>query len=109
MEKECLAILLRGSSPIIICPARSLDGFRLPTDWKKAMADGRLLILSCFPTGPRRPTADTADIRNQFVATLATEIIVIHATPGGRLATLLGKLENANVSPVGIIKNEFSP
>lgn len=92
VEKECLRILLRGSQPIIICPARSLPQ-RVPPDWKTPLADGRLLLLSCFPSGPRRPTAETAYRRNEFVATLATEITVVHATPNGRLATLLRRLE----------------
>jgi predicted Rossmann fold nucleotide-binding protein DprA/Smf involved in DNA uptake len=34
VEKECLRILLRGSQPVIICPARSLEKMRLPADWK---------------------------------------------------------------------------
>ena len=39
VEKECLRILLRGSQPIIICPARSLPK-RVPAEWKKPLADG---------------------------------------------------------------------
>ena len=91
VEKECLRILLRGSQPIIICPARSLPQ-RVPPDWKTPLADGRLLLLSCFPSGPRRPTAETAYRRNAFVASLAAEITVLHATPGGRLERLLRQL-----------------
>jgi predicted Rossmann fold nucleotide-binding protein DprA/Smf involved in DNA uptake len=71
VEKKCLRILLRDSQPIIICPARSLPQ-RTPPDWKTPLADGRLLLLSCFPSGPRRATADTAARRNEFVAALAT-------------------------------------
>lgn len=33
VEKECLQILLRGSQPINICPARSFPQ-RVPPDWK---------------------------------------------------------------------------
>jgi predicted Rossmann fold nucleotide-binding protein DprA/Smf involved in DNA uptake len=29
MEKECLALLLRGKQPVILCPARCVDGMRL--------------------------------------------------------------------------------
>jgi len=29
IERECLAILLRGKQPIIICPARSIKGMRM--------------------------------------------------------------------------------
>ena len=92
VEKECLAILLRGASPIVICPARSLEGFRVPADWKEPMGSGRLMVLSCFPNGPRRATTDTAHRRNEFVAALATEFLVLHATPGGRLESLARRL-----------------
>src|SRR5207247_11357596 len=47
VEKECLQILLRGSQPIIICPARALPQ-RLPPEWKTPLAYGRLLRLSAF-------------------------------------------------------------
>jgi len=30
IEKECLGILLRGKQPIIICPARAIEGMRMP-------------------------------------------------------------------------------
>src|SRR5580698_11441850 len=39
VERECLRILLRGSQPVIICPARSLEKMRLPADWQKTLAD----------------------------------------------------------------------
>jgi hypothetical protein len=28
MEQECLRILLRGTQPVVVCPARSLSGMR---------------------------------------------------------------------------------
>ena len=34
VEKECLQILLRGTQPIIVCPARVLPQ-RVPLDWKR--------------------------------------------------------------------------
>ncbi len=88
MEKECLRILLRGRQPIIICPARSLDGMRLPVDWKKPLAGGRLLLLSPFPARHRRSTADLATRRNLLVAALADEVYFAHAAPGGKLESL---------------------
>jgi hypothetical protein len=92
VEKECLAILLRGKSPVVICPARTLEGFRVPPEWKGPLDEGRLLILSCFGDKPRL-TAEIAARRNEFVASLASEILVLHATPGGRLARLIENLE----------------
>jgi predicted Rossmann fold nucleotide-binding protein DprA/Smf involved in DNA uptake len=98
VEKECLAILMRGKSPMVICPARSLERFRVPTEWKQSLAEGRLLIVSPFRASEHRATAELAERRNEFVASLATEIIVLHATPGGRLAKLLAALEAAGRS-----------
>ncbi len=88
VEKECLRILLRGEPPIIICPARGLPK-RIPPDWKRPLADGRLLILSIFPQTESRITADHAARRNELVAALADQVFVAYATPGGRLETSL--------------------
>jgi len=91
VEKECLQILLRGSQPIIICPARKLLQ-RVPPDWKKPLAAGRLLILSCFNDGASRTTAELAARRNEFVAALADEVWFVHITPGGEIQRLAHKI-----------------
>jgi predicted Rossmann fold nucleotide-binding protein DprA/Smf involved in DNA uptake len=98
VEKECLGILLRGSSPIIACPARSLDRFRVPSGWKPAIDAGRLLLVSPFAPGTMRMTADLARRRNEFVAALALEILILHATPRGRLESFLSHLEQSGRS-----------
>ncbi len=95
VEKECLAILLRGKSPIVICPARSLAKLRLPSTWKAALASGQLLLLSPFPNHHHRATTENADRRNQLVAALAAEIIAPHVNPGGRLDKLTSALKAA--------------
>jgi predicted Rossmann fold nucleotide-binding protein DprA/Smf involved in DNA uptake len=87
VEKECLRILLRGPQPIIICPARALPK-RLPSDWKKPLTDGRLLILSCFKPTVRRATTALAARRNELVAALADEVWFAHITPGGQIERL---------------------
>ena len=58
---------------------------RLPTNWRSAIDAGRLLILSPFEKRPRRPTVESARQRNELVAALADEILIIHATPGGQI------------------------
>jgi predicted Rossmann fold nucleotide-binding protein DprA/Smf involved in DNA uptake len=87
VEKECLQILLRGSQPIIICPARALPR-QVPPEWKKPLAAGRLLILSAFAARENRVTAALAIRRNEFVAALADEVFIVHATAGGHLDSL---------------------
>lgn len=91
VEKECLQILLRGTQPIIVCPARALPQ-RVTPDWKKALAAGHLLILSAFLATANRITAELATRRNEFVAALADEVFIAHATVGGHLETLTRRL-----------------
>lgn len=58
VEKECLRIFLRGPQHIVICPARGLDPFRLPTEWQQKFKRGELLIISPFDSSIRRPTKE---------------------------------------------------
>jgi predicted Rossmann fold nucleotide-binding protein DprA/Smf involved in DNA uptake len=92
VEKECLRLLLRGSQPIIICPARSLENFRIPAEWKEPLARGRLLLLSCFAAAHRRVTAELAVRRNEFVAALADQVWFAHIAPGGKMERLADKV-----------------
>lgn len=91
IEKDCLELLLRGTQPVIICPARSIQGMRLPVEWKKAVAGGRLLLLSPFEGHFRRPTAALAEKRNEFVASIADNVLFAYAHPGGKLEALARK------------------
>jgi predicted Rossmann fold nucleotide-binding protein DprA/Smf involved in DNA uptake len=88
VERECLNILLRGAGPIIICPARSLKGMRVPNELKAAMDQGRMLYLSPFEDRQRRATAQMAAYRNLFVAALANSVFVAHAHPGSKTEEL---------------------
>ena len=80
VEKECLRVLLRGSQPIILCPARSIENMRPNSAWKGALIEGRLLLLSTFDSKHRRSTAALASQRNEFVAALADKICIAHAS-----------------------------
>lgn len=84
MEKECLTLLLRGTQPVIVCPARSIERMRVPTAWKVPLEENRLLILSPFAVKQRRVTADLSEKRNAFVAALADKIFVAHAAFGSK-------------------------
>ena len=85
IEKEALTIALRGEQKILIALARGLDGMRIPKEYRKPLEEGRLLLASIFPGKVKRPSAETAERRNHFVAGLAERILVVHAAPGGRL------------------------
>lgn len=95
MERECLDILLRGSQPVILCPARSLRNLRMGKAARKALAEGRLLVLTVFDDEVRRSTASGAILRNDLVAALAGVVLVPHAAKNGKTwTTVLRALEN---------------
>lgn len=95
MERECLAILLRGHQPIVICPARYIDGMVVPREWTRAYEEHRLLVVSAFGPKDRRITRVQADKRNQLVAALGKALIVPHAAPNSRTLALCKELLNA--------------
>jgi predicted Rossmann fold nucleotide-binding protein DprA/Smf involved in DNA uptake len=87
VEKECLDILLRGSQPIIVCPARTLPQ-RVPPEWRMPLTEGRMLVLSAFEATKSRKTEELATRRNEIVAALADELWFAHITPGGKMEKL---------------------
>jgi predicted Rossmann fold nucleotide-binding protein DprA/Smf involved in DNA uptake len=88
VEKECLKILLRGKQSIIICPARSLEGMRIPREWRNDIKAGRILLLSPFDPSKRRLTTVLSEQRNLIVAALADEVYFAHITLNGRISQL---------------------
>jgi predicted Rossmann fold nucleotide-binding protein DprA/Smf involved in DNA uptake len=92
MEKECLDLLLRGTQPVVICPARNIERMRLPTAWRTPIAEGHLLILSPFSVPHRRPTADLAEQRNLFVGALANTVVIAHASRGSKIDRLFAEI-----------------
>jgi predicted Rossmann fold nucleotide-binding protein DprA/Smf involved in DNA uptake len=88
LERDCLDTLLGGRGHAVVCPARGIEGMRALGAWRAPMDEGRLLVLSPFPARRRRASAAMAEERNRVVAALAERILVLHATPGGRLHRL---------------------
>ena len=114
MEKEFLDVLLRGSTRVVVCPARSIENMRVPREWRPSISEGRLLILSPFGSSHPRPTVALAAQRNDLVAALATEILIPYAAPGGKTESLarqhaaaekviltVDNTENANLLALG--------
>ena len=93
MERECLRLLLRGTQPVVVCPARGINSMRIPREWRPALDDGRLLVLSPFPATARRPTAELAAQRNDLVADLAQRVFTAHAAPGSKTEVFSRKLK----------------
>ena len=92
MERECLRLLLRGAQPVVVCPARGIDNMRIPRDWRTALDEDRLLVLSPFTSTVRRPTAQLAAQRNDLVSELAHQVFIAHAAPGSKTEAFARKL-----------------
>jgi predicted Rossmann fold nucleotide-binding protein DprA/Smf involved in DNA uptake len=88
-ERDCLAIALAHRLPVIVCVARHLDTMRVAGEWRKAIDDERMLLLSRCPGSARRLTEARSHERNRFVAALADEILVVHAAPGSHTERLV--------------------
>lgn len=88
VEQELLKLLLDRHHPVIVCPARNIKRMRIPAEYKTAISEERMLILSPFNDNQNRMTVKNAEIRNQFVASIADKILIAHAEPGGRLELL---------------------
>jgi predicted Rossmann fold nucleotide-binding protein DprA/Smf involved in DNA uptake len=87
MEEEALVYLLRGEQPVIVCPARGIEGMVIPLAWRQPIDAGRLLVLSPFEAKQRRKTAELAWRRNEVVAALAERVLIIHAQPESRMVS----------------------
>jgi len=88
IEKDVFDLLLNGSQPIVICPARSIENMRIPKTWKEAIDNNRLLVLSPFERKHKRVTAPLSDQRNRLVAMLAKEAFFPHAASGSKSENL---------------------
>jgi predicted Rossmann fold nucleotide-binding protein DprA/Smf involved in DNA uptake len=88
VEKDALRIALRGEQNILVCPARGLEGMRIPVAYRKPLETGQLLLASIFSSELKRPTMQTAYERNRFVAALSEKVLIIHAEPGSKLISL---------------------
>lgn len=84
MERECLRLLHRGSQTVVICPARGIQHIRIPRDWRVALANDRLLVLSPFPSKVRRPTVKFAAQRNDMLASLTSRVFIARPAIGSR-------------------------
>jgi hypothetical protein len=85
VEQGLLDMLLRRGVPVVVCPARGISGMRLPKAWKDAVVKGSMIIVSPFDDRHTRITANLAEKRNRFIANLADDILIAHASAGGKL------------------------
>jgi predicted Rossmann fold nucleotide-binding protein DprA/Smf involved in DNA uptake len=67
----------------------------MPSTWRKACDEGRLLILSPFAPKHGRISALLAEKRNRFVSLLADQFFVPYAAPGSKTEQLCQALLSA--------------
>lgn len=87
LEQSVLAVLLQARCPVVAVLARPVVGARLPPEWAEPLAQGRMAVVSAATRSGRLTEALAAE-RNEWVASLARQIVVAHASPGGQLAVL---------------------
>lgn len=100
IEQDCFKILLRGTQPIIHCPARSLHKMRLSSEQKQAMVENRLLLISPFSASYPRATAELAEKRNEMAGAIAHSIFIAYAAPNSKTLVFAQSLIAAGKSVV---------
>lgn len=80
-------VLLQARCPVVAVLARPVAGARLPPEWTELLAQDRMAVVSAAARSGRL-TETLAAQRNEWVAALARQIVVAHASPGGQLAVL---------------------
>jgi hypothetical protein len=88
LEKDVLHYLLKGTQPVIVALARGLMD-QVDSRVRKAIDDGKLLMITPFEKKVKRVTEETAVKRNLMMVDLADEIVVGHANESGQLYQML--------------------
>ncbi|NJK54070.1 MAG: hypothetical protein HC851_21860 [Acaryochloris sp. RU_4_1] len=100
IEQDCLKILLRGTQPIIHCPARSLHNIHLSPEQKQAIGENRLLLISPFNASYPRVTAELAGKRNELIGAITHTIFISYAAPNSKTLAFAQRLIAAGKSVV---------
>ena len=107
IEKDCLELLLKGTQPIILCPARSIENMLVKKLFRQPLDEGRILFLSPFEKKIKRQTGQTSQLRNQFVAMLANTAFVAHAEADGKLAEISNEILSWN-KPLYTFESDYN-
>lgn len=85
LEQSVLHLLLQARSPVVAVLARPVIDAKLKPNWKTAIVEGRMAVVSAS-TETERLTSKQAAQRNELVAQLAESIVIADASAGGGLA-----------------------
>lgn len=92
IEKDVLHYLLKGKNHIIVVLARGLKE-KVEPEFSTPLEQGRLLIITPFDKTVKRVSSQNAQTCNQLMTTLADQITIGYASPGGQLEELLKGVE----------------
>jgi predicted Rossmann fold nucleotide-binding protein DprA/Smf involved in DNA uptake len=79
IERDVLHYLLKGKQPVIICPARNIGNYRIPSEHKDVFNQNRILYISNFDEKDKRINKELSYKRNKFVVDIADEIFISYA------------------------------
>ncbi|EKD34705.1 MAG: hypothetical protein ACD_75C02225G0002 [uncultured bacterium] len=86
LEKAVLCRLLLGTQPIIVAMAQGLG--RIDPEWGAHISAGRLLVISRYAESVTHPCESKCYQRNKMMMDLADQVVIAHASPGGKLELL---------------------
>lgn len=86
LEARCLELLLEGEQPVVLGAAAGVSHVALDRPMRKAIRDGRLLVVSLVSDRAKRRTRERAVARNELVSALADSLFVPWAAPGGKVS-----------------------
>jgi len=97
-EQEVLAVLLKGTCPIIVVLGRRLENARIPAAWKAEIEKGRLLVISPFKEYQKYIKKEMALKRNDLAARIAGRVLIVHASEGGSLGGQVAKWKEEGIN-----------
>ncbi len=107
IEKDCLDLLIKGTQPIILCPARSIENMLVKKVYRQPLDEGRLMFLSPFEKKIKRHTAKTSQSRNQFVALMSNAVFAVYAEPNGKIQEMSEEILSLN-KPLYTFESEYN-
>lgn len=96
IEKDVLDLLLEGSQPVILALARGMTKC-INQKLQRHIDDGRLLVVSFFSSDVTHITKETAIRRNEIIISLSNEIVIAHASKGGKLEEMVKGIMDKNI------------
>ncbi len=90
LERDILPYLLRGKCGILVALSRGLYK-KIPTEYRDAYEQGRILFVSLQGEKCRRPSKATAERRNRYLADIADSLVFASLSSKSSLHTLASK------------------